>query len=230
MTATIKSDNSDREEEILTAVGFSLEEVFPSYKKPSAILVSSIREAFRHPNFLTHSLKHWPTLIIGHHIEGDPVQTADGTVKLYSGGTYKLENVSDARAVDFIPPEGKGIILIVNHPANTYRDYDQFLGRAGRHGTPAMRFAVKPIIDEVKNAQYITSLTSYKKEDMKEETKKHSEDRSQWYRQKVIRDQLLKAKRTLSRQLTKDRKRDQKLMSKAGDGDDLSHISSDHQP
>ena len=76
-------------------------------------------------------------------MDSEAVDTSQGTVKLYKEKKYKLSTTDDARGVDFMPePRSLGIILVINHPAKTERDFAQWLGRAGRHMTKCIRFVM----------------------------------------------------------------------------------------
>ena len=73
---------------------------------------------------------------------------------------YCLTDLKLARSLDF-RPDGmiiKGIILVLLSSASNWRNYQQWLGRVGRHGDPCIRIRVSSEIDTQSNLSYVSAL------------------------------------------------------------------------
>ena len=84
-----------------------------------------------------------------------PIVKEDGQVQmtLDKYEIYFLTDLKLARSLDF-RPDGKsieGIVLVLTTPASNWRNYQQWLGRVGRHGDDCLRIAISAEIDTEKN-------------------------------------------------------------------------------
>ena len=123
----------------MTTKGFKVKTIFKDFKYKDIIEVSNVNEVLTHPQYMSCKCKGWPLLAIGEFPEAKFIEISSGKVLLHSRTISALSSTADARGVDFHPyAEGKGIILVVNHQANTERDFEQWLGRVGRHMTPCI--------------------------------------------------------------------------------------------
>ena len=79
---------------------------------------------------------------------------------------YYLKNLALARSIDFRPDRAnvKGILLVICSPAPVWRNYQQWLGRVGRHGDQCEWFRLCPEINAMKNSNYISRLEITSKE------------------------------------------------------------------
>lgn len=155
VTATAhRKDESHIEKEMLAKMEFDVIELFPQVNQLEAIDYTKknymdLREVLLEDAYSDHA-----TLIIGtrqaiQSLSKDDfrsfvnVEDENGkvTTVLDQNQIYYLTNLKLARSIDF-RPDGtyiKGIVLVIASPAPVWRNYQQWLGRVGRHGDKCQR-------------------------------------------------------------------------------------------
>ena len=151
VTATaMKTDiGGTLEEKLYSHMHFNVLNLFPQIEFPKAIDFSDKSYEELREKFLEDPYEGFAVLMIGKYeeilklTEGDienfiQVDKDEGRVisMLDQREIYYLKNLALARSIDFRPDRAnvKGILLVICSPAPVWRNYQQWLGRVGRHG------------------------------------------------------------------------------------------------
>ena len=168
---------------MLKKIGFQIFNLFPKVEYPLVEDFTKKSYFELREYLLADDLSDHATLIIGRrdliqmYVKEDfktfiNVEEDQGKVNstLDQNAIYFLSNLKLARSIDFRPDGNhiKGIVLLIVTPAPVWRNYQQWLGRVGRHGDKCRRLRICSEIGSTENAKYVSKLKLTQAMDLKE--------------------------------------------------------------